>query len=126
MLSAARGDTVYRKKREAPDLVGGENKAELEKLSFLIVELNHEKDGLAKQNHDLQNQVRSLENRKQIEDVLRKSNIALANECERLKSEKEELTLKLNKPLVKIKAKTTKIAVKEVNRKPKRVSKKGK
>jgi len=147
-FSAVKGYEVYRRNRwlptvveDVPPLLERENKAEREKLNFLLDELKCEKERLASHNVSLQSQVHGLEAQKQIEEVLRKSNNLLAKECEKLKAEKEVLTLKsvqsliettgitaaakASKPTVKIKIKSRPKAVKKGGvRKPKRVSRK--
>lgn len=128
VFSAAKGYALYRRRRffpavmeAGPDLNEIENRDKIEKFNFMVDELKRENEKMVLQNNELHNQMlnarRDHENRKQVEDILRKSNVALARECEKLKAEKEELTLKVNAPLIKTKIK---------RRKPKRVSRKTK
>ncbi|OGC35419.1 hypothetical protein A2311_06105 [candidate division WOR-1 bacterium RIFOXYB2_FULL_48_7] len=97
----------------------------LEKLEFIVAEMKREKECLLDQNGELSNQLRCTNELKQAYDLLYRSNIALNKECERLKMEKEELTLKASsRSLIRAKhVAIIKRAKKEVVRKPKRVSK---
>jgi len=135
VFSAVKGLELYRRGRlmsavveSAPSLAEMENQKKIEKLNFLLDEIKNEKERLANQNLQLQDKLSGSAIQKQMEEVLRKSNQALAKECERLKTEREELVLKANKPLLKtspsVKPKAKTIVKKEVARKPKRVSKK--
>jgi hypothetical protein len=128
VFSAAKGYTVYRRRRFLPavmepglDLNEIENREKIEKFNFMMDELKRENEKMVLQNNELHNQMlnarRDYESRKQVEDILRKSNVALARECEKLRAEKEELTLKVSAPLIKIRS---------GRRKPRRVSRKAK
>ena len=131
---AARGYTLFRRSRwispvmdAAPSLADIElrkNREKIEKLSFLVDELKCEKEQLLVQNDELQNRLNSMEDLKQSYEIMYKGNLALARECEKLKAEKEELTLRANQLLVREKS-TVKRIKKGVTRKPIRVSRKG-
>jgi len=151
-FSAVKGYEIYRRNRwlstvveDAPPLAERENKEEREKLNFLLDEMKREKERLAHQNVSLQGQLHGLEAQKQIEEVMRKSNVMLAKECEKLKAEKDVLTLKSVQSLIEIQVQPeikeskpqtkkikfttktnsrTKAAKKGGVRKPKRVSRK--
>jgi len=128
VFSAAKGYELFRRRwtspvvEEVPDLSKVRNNEKLKEFSFLANELKHENKQLADRNLDLQKQLGSLDTQKQVENILRKSNVVLARECEKLKSEKEELMLKMTEPLLKVKRQPK--AIKKGARKPKRVSRK--
>ena len=132
VFSVVKGLEVYRRGRllsvvvdDTPSLMEIENRKKMEKLSFMVDELKREKELLSCQNVQLQGQASTTSVQKQMEEILRKSNEALAKQCQRLKSEKEELVLRSAKPLIKTKTtKKAKVNKKEVARKPRRVSKK--
>lgn len=117
---AVRGYSLQRKKRwltaledESPSMFDIEKKRDeekIEKLNFMIDEMKIENEELRKQselsikNHrDLEEQLLCAENLKQSYDVLYKSNVSLAKECEKLKTEREELTSRNTLPLMQIK-----------------------
>jgi hypothetical protein len=136
-FSAVKGLEIYRRRRlipamlnEAAPLAEIQHNEEAEKLSFL-----------AGQNHELQGKILELSgvlnNVKQTRDTLEKSNLALAKESARLKSEKETLLLKASEPLIRLKTadqaapggaakkkKARAVKIKKGGRKPKRVSRK--
>lgn len=143
----ARGVSVLRRNRwtapamdDTPSLLDIElkkNGEKIEKLTFMVDELKREKESLsfdkgalALQNEEMQDQLGAMEDLKQSYEIMYKGNLTLARECDKLKTEKEELTLKANQPLVRTKtlAQTAKKIKnkKGVVRKPKRVSRKGK
>jgi uncharacterized membrane protein len=130
VVTLVKGMDVYRKGRiisalveNKPSLMEIENQKKVEKLEFLLDALKTEKDGLLSQNEHFHKKIQQLEINRQKEEILHKSNLILARECDKLKAEKEALTLETAKPLIQIKgsAKKTK---KGVTRKPKRVSNK--
>lgn len=136
-LSIVKGYTVYRSRRwgggvmeDSPSLEEIEQREKTEKLSFLVDELKRENERLADQNLDLHNQMCVLDTQKQAEGLLAKSNQELEKELEELRIEKEEIAKKEISPVknsVKTKKQGTakKNVKKEVNRKPRRVSRKG-
>ncbi|MFA5114332.1 MAG: hypothetical protein WC529_08610 [Candidatus Margulisiibacteriota bacterium] len=138
-VSVAKGAEVFR--RRQPCLEDAHYQEKMAKLSFMFGELKLEKEAVAEQNHDLRNQLTSLTGAlydlKQTRTVLEKSNLSIAKENERLKTEKERLALQVLPPLVKTAAGRTKAkpkaklpiknAKKEAaDRKPRRVSRKKK
>ena len=82
---------------------------ELTELKQVKNSLQNQKGELMAQKSELQNQLRKqaleLDSLKQVDQMLRKSNIALSKECERLKFESEQMTLKLNTTILKPKVK---------------------
>lgn len=99
---------------EKPVLIDIHNREKIEKLSFMVNELEIEKQQMAAQNTDLQDQLM------QTRVVLEKSNTALVRKSEELKAEREELALKASNPLVR----TDSAARKKTIRKPVRVYRK--
>ncbi|MGB9613486.1 MAG: hypothetical protein ACPL4K_04835 [Candidatus Margulisiibacteriota bacterium] len=131
IFTLAKGIDLYRRRLLSPVLSEKEldtfklqYQERIEKLSFMIEELTREKNELLQKNEELGKQLRQIDEQKQIVEILRKSNLSLMKECEKLKAEKEKLLLDCSLPLIKVKKKRT--AKKEIVRKPKRVSRKGK
>ena len=128
VFSVTKGYELFRRRgtpivvEKAPNLSEVGNNEKLEKFSFLVNELKHENNQLADRNLDMQNQLRGWETQKQVENVLRRSNVILAKECEKLKTEKEAWMLKMAEPLLKAKRQSK--VIKKGARKPKRVSRK--
>jgi len=130
VLTLVKGMDVYRKGRiisavveDKPSLMEIENQKKIEKLEFLLDTIKSEKDGLLSQNENFHKKIQQLQISQQKEEVLQKSNLILARECDKLKAEKEALVLETAKPLIRIPSSVKKMK-KGVTRKPKRVSKK--
>lgn len=110
-VSVAKGYEIFKRNKcvgqtmlpEIP-VVAPEN-SELESLRRSAEELRRIKDWLVKENSGLKerlnNQSSEVEDVVRAEHMLRKSNISLSKECERLKSENEILTLKINSLVMK-------------------------
>jgi predicted RNase H-like nuclease (RuvC/YqgF family) len=80
-----------------------QNEERIEKLNFMVDELKRERDALAQQKAALEKQLENFAEQKQLVESLRKSNLTLMRECERLKWEKEELALKSSPSLLRSK-----------------------
>lgn len=96
VLSVVTGYKIFRRRltpaitEVSPSLLETENKKKFERLRFLEEELKQIK-GKHQSNFETQ---------KQVEEVLRESNLALSIECKILKTDKEELMKKLDQLLV--------------------------
>lgn len=107
-LSMAKGVEMVRKNHPVTAAVLAEEKPQVV-VDFCkdreIEELAQIKRALMEQNSDLRNQIRrhaqDLDEIKKVEGMLRKSNISLSRECERLKAENEELVLKVNSVVIR-------------------------
>ena len=77
----------------------------VEKLEFMLSEAGREKEIMSGQNTELQEQLNAYNDLKQAYEVLYRSNLAIAREAEKMKTEKAELVLKLAPKPVSIKAK---------------------
>ncbi len=112
-LSLAKGYEIFKRNRTITDVVLPEEKVEIsndikndekdsmiEKLKKDIEELKRSEEGILEENLRIRNQMKQNiaehEMIKQFEQALRKSNISLSKECERLKSENEQFMLKVN------------------------------
>ncbi len=107
LFSVVKGLAVYRRGRlicsvveDKPSLIDIEKQKKIEKLAFLVEELKSEKERLSRANQSLSERAISFDVFKQKEEVLRKSNLLLARECEKLKNQKEQLILKSAPPLI--------------------------
>ncbi|MBU1026889.1 MAG: hypothetical protein KKA31_04070 [Candidatus Margulisbacteria bacterium] len=114
-LSAAKGYEVIKKSKcDCASVLAEEKKSldaerklsenlkqgELNVLRNEIEDLKKTKQGLLNENTELKNRFKTIntkyEELQPVEKMLRDSNISLGRECERLKHEKEALSLKLN------------------------------
>jgi len=107
LFSVVKGLAVYRRGRlisavvdDKPSLIDIEKQKKIEKLSFLVEELKSEKERLSRANQHLSEKAVSFDISKQKEEVLRKSNLVLARELDKLKNEKEQLVLANAVPLI--------------------------
>ena len=110
-FSAVKSVELYRRRRLLPPVLDAaapiariQEDEEREKISFIAREMKCEKEKLAVENSALQGKILelndALSNVKQTRDAMEKSNLALLKESTRLKSEKEDLLLKAQTPLV--------------------------
>ncbi len=116
-MSAAKGYEVYKQNKapacavlpQEPSAVADETTKALAGLKHSLAELVKMKEWLQSENVKLKERLSDLaaelEEMTRAEKMLRKSNISLSKECERLKSENEMLMLKINS--LKIKPKRT-------------------
>jgi hypothetical protein len=107
-LSLAKSYEIVRRKRPVAEAFipkvmeedNSENLAEEMENNRQIEELMQSKRAMLDQNGELQSQLKvyssEIDELKRIEQMLRKSNIALGKDCERIKLDNEELTLKVN------------------------------
>lgn len=112
-MSAAKGYEIYKKNRslacavipEAPEAAANETEQALSGLEKNLSELIKMKEWLQSENVKLKERLSELgaelEEMTRAEKMLRKSNISLSKECERLKSENEMLMLKINSLKIK-------------------------
>jgi hypothetical protein len=138
-ISVAKGYEIVKRSKSVgkvalpEDPAVGPEDSELGSLRRSLEEIRRIKDWLVQENAGLKgrlhNQTSEVEDINRAEQMLRKSNISLSKECERLKSENEILTLKVNSLVMKPKRKIgkkktkTKALAKKVSRKKRSVRK---
>ena len=122
-MSVAKGYEIFQRSKTVSVLPGEEEAPSI--LSLKDQEIDDLKKGMEwlevqkeEKEEDLKKLKSKLEDLNQIEQVLRKSNIALSNECEKIRFQNEELALKKNSTKIKPKRKT-KAAKKRVVKKKK-------
>lgn len=126
-LSLAKGYEIFKRGRATlldepkPQVnIYSDSEDKFESLEKNLAEAKKSKDDLVEHNMELSNRLRTtiseFETVKQIEQILRKSNIALGRECERLKSENEQLMLKVNSEKIKPHPKTVAEDLKAVSK----------
>jgi hypothetical protein len=104
-LSLAKGYEILKRNKPIADTVLPEEKNKLleeesEELNWEVEELTKANDFFIRENAELKDRLNKLTSRleetDQTEQMLKKSNVSLSKECERLKSENEILILKVN------------------------------
>ena len=106
-LSIAKGYEIFRRTKIAGIILpngkslpinNSGDKELIEELKISLDETRHSKENMLKENEDLRSKRKimhlELEELKQVENMLRRSNLALNKECERLKTDNEETMLK--------------------------------
>jgi hypothetical protein len=138
-LSLAKGYEILKRNRSLSTVLLPERAARpgridhyrIDELNRKMTELMRGRDGLMEENSQLKSQINrfpsELNSLTQVEHLLRKSNIALSKECERLRSENETLTLKANAPVIKAKRSRPKAKIKtKTSSRPKKKRKRAK
>ncbi|MBU0672414.1 MAG: hypothetical protein KJ732_05245 [Candidatus Margulisbacteria bacterium] len=134
-MSAAKGYEVYKRNSvltcavipEEPVSVASEKTAALQGLQEDVTELSKVKTWLQQENIELKERLANIaaetEEIAQAEKMLRKSNISLSKECERLKVENEMLLLKVSSMALRPKQAKGKIRTRSLKRRKKKTTK---